>query len=104
MLDFGLRGCKEQRELRLGDVVLKSDSEGKQYLEHSVERQTKTRTGENQKNQHQVQPRMCQNKTAESAELDPVQIYKVYKDNCPINMLKPDSRRRRIKVRRLKMV
>jgi len=37
MLHFGLRGCKEQRELRWGDVVLKSDSEGKQYLEYSVE-------------------------------------------------------------------
>ena len=30
MLHFGLRGCKEQRELRWGDVILKSDSEGKQ--------------------------------------------------------------------------
>ena len=45
MLHFGLRGCKEQRELRWGDVVLKSGSEGKQYLEYSVEGQTKTRTG-----------------------------------------------------------
>ena len=91
MLHFGLRGCKEQRELRWGDVVLKSESEGKQYLEYSVERQTKTRTGENPRNQRQVKPRMYQNKTAESAERDPVQVYKAYKDKRPENMLKPES-------------
>ena len=91
MLHFGLRGCKEQRELRWGDVVLKSDSEGKQYLEYSVERQTKTRTGENPRNQREVKPRMYQNKTTESAERDPVQVYKAYKDKRPENMLKPES-------------
>ena len=42
MLHFALRGGKEQREPQWGDVVLKSDSEGKQYLEYFVERQTKT--------------------------------------------------------------
>ena len=57
MLHFGLRGCKEQRELRWGDDVLKSGREEKQYLEYSVERQTKTRTGENPRNQRQVKPR-----------------------------------------------
>ena len=31
-LHFRLRGCKEQRELRWADVVLKSEREGKQYL------------------------------------------------------------------------
>ena len=91
MLHFGLRGCKEQRELRWGDVVLKSDSEGKQYLECSVERQTKTRTEENPRNQRQVKPRMYQNKTAESAEREPVQVYEAYKDKRPENMLKPES-------------
>ena len=34
-LHFRLRGCKEQRELRWADVVLKSVGEGKQYLEYS---------------------------------------------------------------------
>ena len=31
MLHFRLRGCKEQRELRWRDVVLKSYGKGKQY-------------------------------------------------------------------------
>ena len=40
MIHFGLRGCKEQKELRWGDIVLKTDSDGKEYLEY-FERQTK---------------------------------------------------------------
>ena len=91
VLHFGLRGCKEQRELQRGDVVLKSDSEGKQYLEYSVERQAKTRTGENPRNKRQVKTRMYHSKTAESAERDPVQVYIAYKYKRPENMLKPDS-------------
>ena len=76
MLHFGLRGCKEQRELRWGDIVLKSDSEGKLYLEYSVERQTKTRIGENPRNQRQVKPRMYQNKTAKAANETPFRFTK----------------------------
>ena len=34
MIHFGLRGCKEQKELRLVDTVLKTKSDGKQYLEY----------------------------------------------------------------------
>ena len=40
MIHFGLRGCKEQKELRWGDIVLKTDSE-KQKLIH----QWKAKTG-----------------------------------------------------------
>ena len=34
ILHFGLRGCTEQRNLRRGDVVLKTDSQGKECLAH----------------------------------------------------------------------
>ena len=45
-----------------------------------------------------MKPRMYQNKTAESAERDPVQVlYKAYKDKRPENMLKPSLRGRRLK-------
>ena len=47
MIHFGLRGCKEPKELRQEDIVLKTDSDGKEYLEY-FEHQTKTRTGEDQ--------------------------------------------------------
>ena len=42
---FGMRGGTEHRDLRWGDVVLKINSDGREYLEYN-ERQTKTRTGE----------------------------------------------------------
>ena len=59
--------------------------------EYFVERQTKTRTGENLRNQIQVNPRIYENKAAKSAECDRGQVYKVYKDKRPENMLQPDS-------------
>ena len=38
------------KELRYGEIVLKTDSDGKEYLEY-FERQTKTQTGEDPWNQ-----------------------------------------------------
>jgi len=76
MLHFGLRGCKEQRERRWGDVVLKSGSEGRQYLEYSVERQTMTRAGQNPRHQRQVKSRMYENKNTESVERAPFRFTK----------------------------
>lgn len=34
MIHFGLRGCKEQRELRWGKVVINKDIDGKEYVEY----------------------------------------------------------------------
>ena len=65
MIHFGLHGCKEQKELRWGDIVLKTDSDGKEYLEC---RQTKTRTGEDPRNQRPIKPRMYANNDAISIE------------------------------------
>ena len=42
-IHFGLRGCKEHRDMCWGDVKLKETADGKEYLEFN-ERQTKTRT------------------------------------------------------------
>ena len=53
MIHFGLRGCKEQKELRWGNIVLKTESGGKECLEY-FERQTKTRTGEDPRNQRPI--------------------------------------------------
>ena len=73
-LHFGLRGGKEQRDLKWGDIVLKVDSAGKQYLEYSTERQTKTRPGDNPTNTRPVKPRMYENQTVPS-ERNPVFLY-----------------------------
>ena len=90
MIHFGLRGCKEQKELRWGDVILKTDSGDKEYLEY-FERQTKTRTGEDPRNQRPIKPRMYANNDAISVDRDPVHVYKMYKETRPPSMLEPDS-------------
>ena len=80
----------EQKELRWGDIVLKTDSDGKEYLEY-FERQTKTRTGEDPRNQRPIKPRMYANNDAISIDRDSVHVYKMYKEKRPSSMLEPDS-------------
>ena len=79
MIHFGLRGCKEQKELFLGDIVLKIDSDGKEYLEF-LECQTKTRMGEDPRNQWLITLRMYANNDAISVNCDPVHVYKMFKE------------------------
>ena len=88
MVHFGLRGGVEQRSLCWGDITLKAEVGGKEYLEYS-ERQTKTRTGANPRDQRQVKPRMYANPLV--PERDPVHAYKLYKEQRPETMLSPDS-------------
>ena len=90
MIHFGLHGCKKQKELHWGDIVLKTTSDGKEYLEY-FERQTKTRTGEDPRNQRPIKPRMYANNDAISIDRDPVHVYKMYKGKRPPSMLEPDS-------------
>ena len=66
-------GCKEQKELRWGDVILKTDRDGKEYLEY-FERQAKTTTGEDPRNQRPIKPRMYGNNDAISVDRDPVHV------------------------------
>lgn len=58
-MHFGLRGGKERRELKWGDITLKRDSRGKKCLECSTESQTKTRPGDNPANTRSVKPRIA---------------------------------------------
>lgn len=90
MIYHGLRGCIEQKELRWGDVILKSNSDDKEYLEY-FERQTKTRAGQHSRNQRAIKPRMHANNDAISVDRDPVHVYKMYKEKRPPSMLEPDS-------------
>ena len=83
MIHFGLRGCR-------GDIVLKSDSDGKECLEY-FERQTKTRTGEDPRNHWPIKPRIYANNDAISIDRDPVHVYKMYKEKRPPSTLEPDS-------------
>ena len=76
ILHFGLRGCTEQRNLCWGDVVLETDSEGKEYL---VQRQTKRRQGDNSRNFGPVKPRMYDKEKIQE-ECNPVNVYHLYRD------------------------
>ena len=78
---FGLRGGKqEHRGLCWGDVTLKHDSDGREYLELR-ERQTKTRTGEDIRNVREVAPRAWEN--GENPERCPVAAYKLFRSKRP---------------------
>ena len=44
-LVMGMRGGREQYQLRWGDIELCTDENGDKYIQHTRERQTKTRTG-----------------------------------------------------------
>lgn len=86
---FGLRGCKEQREVRWGDITLHTNSEGKEFLTY-CERQTKTRTGEDPRNVRSAPPRMYENTEVEN-ERNPVYVYKFYAEKRPPSMKEADS-------------
>ena len=43
MTHFGLQGCKEQRKLRCGDVVINKDIDDKEHLEYFEPKQRQER-------------------------------------------------------------
>ena len=47
---FGTRGGLEHRTLQWGDIQLLRDSNGREFLQHNKERQTKTRQGDDPTN------------------------------------------------------
>ena len=55
-MHFGLRGCKEHRDMCWGDVKLKQTAGGKEFLEFN-ERQTKTRTGSDCRDVRKIVPK-----------------------------------------------
>lgn len=88
-LHFGMRTGKETHDLRWGDIQLKSDDDGNEYLIYSQERQTKTRTGSNPKDVRKKKPRAYA--VPELPARDPVALYKKFRSLRPVEMLDPDS-------------
>lgn len=84
---FGLRGCQEHRDMKWGDVVLKTTADGLDYLEYN-ERQTKTRTGVQPKDTRTVKPKMF---SVPGSERDPVSFYRLYAGKRPDDMKNDDS-------------
>ena len=55
-LQFGMRTGKQRHDLRWGDVALRIDDDGHEYIVYTQERQTKTRTGANPRDIRQTKP------------------------------------------------
>ena len=73
-LHFGLRGCKEHRDMCWGDVKLHKTANGVEYLEFN-ERQTKTRTGSDYSNVRAVPPKMFATDETEKRSCRGLQIF-----------------------------
>ncbi|XP_028408279.1 uncharacterized protein KIAA1958-like [Dendronephthya gigantea] len=86
-LHFGLRGCKEHRDMCWGDVKLHKTAQGQEYLEFN-ERQTKTRTGSDYRDVRTVPPKMF---ATDRSEKDPVAVYKFFSQKRPQEMNYDDA-------------
>lgn len=86
-LHFGLRGCKEHRDMCWGDVKLQKTANGVEYLEFN-ERQTKTRTGSDCRDVRTVPPKMF---ATDGTERDPVVVYKFFAEKRPQQMNREDA-------------
>ncbi|PIO25799.1 hypothetical protein AB205_0200570 [Aquarana catesbeiana] len=84
-IHFALR-TKEQYNLQWGDIKMKMDPRGNQYLEYT-DRQMET--VENRKNVRQVKPRMYA--TPHAPDRDPVTAYLKYRSFRPGAMMAPDA-------------
>ena len=88
-LVMGMRGGKEQRELKWGDIELLTDDDGDEYLQHTRERTTKTRTGQNPADVRKFKPKAWNER--ENSDRCPIIAYKKLRDNRPQDMCDPES-------------
>ena len=78
-LQFGLRDCKEHRDMCWGDVKLHQTAQGQDYLEFN-ERQTKTRAGSDYRDVRTVPPKMFATDVSEKV---PFAVYKFFSEKRP---------------------
>ncbi|CAH3163643.1 unnamed protein product, partial [Porites lobata] len=84
---FGLRGCKEHRDMCWGDVKLKKTSTGVEFLEYG-ERQTKTRLGDDTNDVRPIAPKMF---SLPNSDRCPVLTYKPWFKQSPVGVNKLNS-------------
>lgn len=87
-LVMGMRGGKEQHDLKWGDMELCVDEDGDEYLQHVRERTTKTRTGADPKDTRKFKPKAY---NQENRNRCPVTAYKIFAEQRPEPMKHPDS-------------
>ena len=83
-----LRGNESAKQLKWGDITLKSDTNGNEFLEFN-ERCTKTRNGTNLYDKRAFRP--CLFATPAIPERCPVNIYKIFRAHRPAVRLDPNS-------------
>ncbi|XP_070546123.1 uncharacterized protein KIAA1958-like [Ptychodera flava] len=89
---FGLRGVQEHYNMELGDIVEGEEvihGDSVKYIEYNIERQTKTRQGENPRNTRKIKPRMYEKKA--NSDRCPVAAFKKFIKMRPKSMLAVDS-------------
>ncbi|XP_033726660.1 glutamine-rich protein 1-like [Pecten maximus] len=79
---LGFRGCDENRQLKWGDLELKTDEKGQEYLEFN-EISTKTRGG-NSTHQRSFNPKLFAN--PQNLSRCPIESYKLYAKHRPVEM------------------
>ncbi|XP_048241068.1 zinc finger MYM-type protein 2-like [Haliotis rufescens] len=82
---FGMRGVQEHHEMKWGDLKVKQDGNGYDYVAF-CERSTKTRGGADPNNIRQVEPKMWA--TKENPERCPVRMFKKYFELRPTHYMK----------------
>ena len=85
---LGMRGGKEQRDLKLGDIIIGKDSSGEEFIQHVRERQTKTRTEKDPNNSKVIKTKAWGH---ENPNTCPVNALRVFRSKRPGSMMKTDS-------------
>ena len=85
---FGIRGGTENHKLRWLDIELRSDENGREYLEFN-ERETKTRTDENSTHLRAFRPKQFAN--PDDPSNCPVTAFKIFRDRRPPATKPPES-------------
>ena len=85
---LGMRGGKEQRDLKLGDIIIGKDSSGEEFIQHVRERQTKTRTGNDPSYSKVIKTKAWGH---ENPNTCPVNALRVFRSKRPGSMMKTDS-------------
>lgn len=83
---FGLRGRQEHRDMRWGDVVIQTDTDGQQYIQYH-ERDTKTRKGP--RDERAFAPRIYA--TPNQPDRCPVNMFIIFTRKRPVSMMNADS-------------
>ena len=85
---LGFRGRDESRKMLWGDIQLKADEDGGEYLEFN-ERTTKTRDGGSAGGSREYAPKAFENK--ENPQRYPVKTYKEFAKRRPAEAMKEES-------------